>query len=191
MYPLIATVKTGYKITNPNIPVIIRDNRGILFYTTEEMVPRITSFNLPPGKYLVDSGMFAPMSTPVNFGLLSLPMNQRLLKSPLDFKVIFGNNPNKCSVLWNKDTILFDNSFKEKPLPQVQFILGHEFGHQFYTTEKYCDLFSANRMLKKGYNPSQIGLSPLDSLSEAQYERKKMMVTKLSRNAKNQKQSFR
>ena len=184
MYSLIATRKTGYKITNPNIPVIIRDNRGILFYTTESMLPRITSFNLPPGQYMVDSGMFAPLNSPVTFGLLSLPANERLLKSPHNFRVVFGSNPNKCSILWGKDTILFDNSFKEKPLPQVQFILGHEFGHQFYKTEKYCDLYAANRMLRMGFNPSQIGLSPLESLSEGAYERKKMMVNKLVANAK-------
>lgn len=184
MYNLNVVQKTGFKISNPNIPVIIRDNRGILFYSTEDMLPRVTGFNLPPGRYLIDSGMFAPIPTPIGFKLLTLPPNERLLKSPHGFRVIFGNNPNKCSVMWGKNVILFDNSFKEKPWPQVEFILGHEFGHQFYKTEKYCDLYAANRMLKKGFNPSQVGLSPLDSLSDAAYERKKLMVNKLVQNAK-------
>jgi hypothetical protein len=52
-------------------------------------------------------------------------------------------------------------------------------GHSKYKTEKYADLFAANEMLKKGYNPSQIGVAPIDSLSEMQYERKRFIVNNL------------
>jgi hypothetical protein len=179
MRQLVLKEKTGFKVTNPYEPVIIRDFRGILFYTTEPLLPKVKEFNLPPGTYFVQSGYIQQKSNPVDYKSLRLPPYERNMPVPSDFVVKFGTNPNKCTIFWDLGYILFDNHFKEKPLYEVAFILNHEMGHSKYKTEKYADLFAANEMLKKGYNPSQIGVAPIDSLSEMQYERKRFIVNNL------------
>jgi hypothetical protein len=173
--------KTGFKNNSPAIPIIIRDSRGVLFYTTEIFLPDkpVIKFNLPAGDYFIDSGSFAQLEKPVNYTLVTLPPRERRYPKPYNFKVVYGNNPNKCSIIWGKKIIVFDLSLKDKPRFVKDFILGHEFGHQFYGTESYADLWSANYMLKMGYNPSQIGSAPITTLSDGAFERKKLMVKKL------------
>lgn len=177
MYKINLDKKTGFRVRDNSIPILIRDNRGIMFYSTDGM--DVEQFNLPTGCYLVDSGMFTALTEPVDYKLIDLPPKQRLKKNPANFDVRFGPNPNKCSVIWHKNLILFDTSFKEKPMPQLDFILGHEFGHRFYITESYADMYAANRMLKMGYNPSQIGDGQIMSLSERQISRKNNIVQNL------------
>lgn len=172
--------KTGFK-NNPNIPVIIRDFRGILFYTTQFLNKPVNAFNLPNGEYIVDSGEFTPMDTPVYHPLIRLPSRQRWYPNPNCFKVVFGNNPHKCSIIWDYKTILFDNKLKDAPLYVLDFILFHEFSHAVYGTEKYADLMAANYMKKRGYNPSQIGNAPLDTLSMGAHDRKVLLIDKLTR----------
>ena len=174
--------KAGFMVRDVNTPVIIRDERGILFYTTEPILPRVKHFNLPAGKYLVDSGDFSQTDF-FKPKLLRLPAPQgKQVKNPDKFKIEFGDNPNKCSVFWKKDLILFDKSFAEKPLPIVYFILFHEWGHRYYTKESYCDMFAANVMLLRGYNTSQIGMAQMSALSHHQIGRKKTVVTNLLQN---------
>jgi hypothetical protein len=110
---------------------------------------------------------------------MEMPTAQRWFKNPENFSVYFEENPNKCTVDFDTDSIVFDNSFKLAPLPKIYFILYHEFGHQLYETEAYADMYAANMMLKKGYNMSQIGLSSLESLSSKQYERKNNLIDRL------------
>lgn len=173
--------KTGYRVKDVNTPIIIRDTRGILFYSTEDKVPDVKEFNLPPGEYFVDQGSFTPMLFPRVYPSIKLPRRQRFFyPNPKDYKVVFGDNPNKCSVDWEKKIIKFDKSFEEKPMYEIDFILCHEFGHRFYKTEKYCDLYAARCLLKMGYNPSQVGLAPIDSLSDEQEERKMYIIDHVS-----------
>ncbi len=181
MRKLFVPKKTGFKNNMPYEPVIIRDSRGILFYTTEPFLPDkpVSKFNLPIGDYFIDKGSFSELETPVNYTLVTLPPRERRYPKPYDFNIVYANNPNKCSIIWNAKTIVFDYSLKDAPRYVKDFILGHEFGHQFYGTEKFADLWSANYMLKMGYNPSQIGSAPVTSLSDGAYERKKLMVKKL------------
>jgi hypothetical protein len=134
---------------------------------------------MPIGTYFVQSGAFVPMPFPVHYPLVKLPPKERALKKPYDFQIVFGNNPNKCTIIWDKKTILFDSNFKEKPLPQIDFVLFHEYAHASFVTEKYADLLAGNYMKIAGYNPSQIGAAPMLSLSNRQRERKELMVKKL------------
>ena len=180
MFTLSVNKKTGFRITDPYKPVVIRDFRGVMFYDTEPILPRATEFNLPPGKYMVDAGQFKELPTPVNYSLLKLPPFERYYKKPYNFKIIFGYNPNKCTIFWDKKIILFDDALKDLPLPQLDFIRFHEFSHARFKTEKYADLMAVNYMLTKGYNPIQIGESPILSLSSKQYLRKQFLVDKLS-----------
>lgn len=179
MRELNLTKKTGFKVLNPNVPVIIRDFRGMLFYTTETMVPEVTEFNLPIGKYFVDSGGIKELPEPVKYNLLKLPKEERVMPDPFNFKIQFANNPYKCTINFKDKTITFDNSFKSKTLPEIYFVLFHEFAHRYFKTEKYCDVLASNYMLVRGFNPSQIGRAHLLSLSHRQHERKKYNIQKM------------
>lgn len=186
--------KSGFQVIDPAIPVIIRDSKGIPFYDTTDLLPRVQRFNLPAGSYLVDTEEnIADLPYTVKYRHILMPAIQRTYPSPVNFEIKYGDNPNKCSILWDQGIIFFDSSFQNRPLPEVDFILGHEFGHQFYggfdketqpdkydRAEMYCDWFSANRMNRIGYNPSQIGLAPIDSLSDRSDYRKNAIVQKLT-----------
>lgn len=162
-------------------PVNIRDYRGVLFYTTESMVPLVEAFNLPPGDYFVDSGSFKEMTSPVRYKLAELPPVERLSFPPYGFEIIFAENPHKCSIFWKERTIIFDKSFEDSPLPELFFIYFHEIGHSKYgyetkysmkDAEAFCDLFASNKMLEMGFNPSQIDAAPKNTLSHRQNYRK-------------------
>lgn len=176
MYKINIGQKTGFKILRPEKEVVIRDDRGILFYSTEFKTPKVVEFNLPAGKYIVDSGYFRSMSNPVDYPLMPLPPKQRNRPIPHDFKMIWSKNPNKCSIVWPEKKIVFDVSLKDYSLPELDFIKFHEYSHANYHTEKYCDLKAANYMILKGYNPIQIGVSQIDSLSGKQSHRKEFLT---------------
>lgn len=180
MRKLVLQDKTGFKNIAPGTPIIIRDARGHLFYETLSFNKPVMQFNMPAGVYYIDSGSFSPMSVPVNYELITLPPKERHRKSPKNFRVLKGDNPNKCSVLWDKNLIVYDRGlFDTSSKPIIVFMFGHEVGHRFYRTERYCDLYSANYMLKKGFNPSQIANAPIISLSAAQVPRKRLLVAKM------------
>jgi hypothetical protein len=168
--------KTGFKNLTPERPILIRDFRGKIFYNTEKLSKPVQMFNLPQGVYNLVEGNIKPMAKPVDFKLSPMPKPERNYPNPYNFKIMFGINPNKCSIIWTKKTILFDNKLKELSLPELIFILNHEYGHRLYHTEKYADLYATNKMLKDGYNDSQIGTAPITSLSSGQYERKKFIT---------------
>jgi len=151
----------------------------ILFYETESMLPKVQYFNIPAGNYWVEKGWFSETLLPRVYPLAMLPPPERVMPDPSCFSIEFGSNPHKCSIKWDEKTILFDGSFASKPEPELFFVLFHEYGHQMYETEKYADLFAANTMKQKGFNPSQIKRGQDDSLSDAQYERKEFITQKL------------
>lgn len=185
--------KTGFRVTDPHVPINIRDYRGILFYSTESMVPDVLEFNLPAGKYLVDTGSFSPMEKPISFLRASLPVSERAFaRTPYNFKMMFDDNPNKASIFWAQKIIIFDKRFLDAPLPQLFFIYFHELGHSRYgysrlydakEAEKYCDLWASNKMLEMGFNPSQILLAPKETLSNSQNYRKDFIQNTLEDNA--------
>lgn len=175
--------KTGFKIIDKNVPVIINDFRGKEFYNNS-LVSNPVAFNLPAGDYEVISGRFAPLTKPLEFPLNKLPFPERSLPFPGDFKIEFGNNPNKASIIWPEKRILFDNSMLTRSLPELYFILFHEFAHHVYNTEVFTDRLAENFMLRHGFNPSQTMSSPVLSLSAKQYDRKKDAINRLENRAK-------
>lgn len=171
--------KTGFRVKDIYKPIVIRDFRGISFYNTEPILPKVKFFNLPAGKYFLDSGHFERLPNPIKYPFLKVPRFERFRKVPSHFKMLFANNPNKCTVDWDRGTITFDNSMKEDPLTELDFIRYHEYSHARYKTEKFCDLMAVNYMLAKGYNPSQIGRAQIESLSDKAYDRKIFVLQKL------------
>lgn len=172
--------KTGFLNLTPTRPVVIRDFRGIMFYDTTGL-RNVKRFNLPEGVYFIDNGNIVPMKHPVKHRLNKVPLRERKLNAPFNFKVYFGNNPNKCTISWTDKTIFFDNKLKFKTLPELYFILFHEYSHSVYGTEKYADLMASNLMKIKGFNPSQIGSAPITSLSKKQKKRKQFITNKIIR----------
>jgi hypothetical protein len=180
LQPLIINKKTGFKNLEPFRPVVIRDFRGMMFYSTEGLKP-VNEFNLPAGTYFIEAGNIVPLKRPVHYRLIILPLSTRNLKPPFDFTVLFATNPNKCSINWKAETITFDNDLRSKTLPELYFILFHEFAHSRYNSEKNADLLATNLMKIKGFNPSQIGAAPITSLSEIQMKRKNNVVSNIIR----------
>lgn len=180
MRRLFVPVKSGFKITKPELPVVIRDERGLLFYSTEFKAPNVHAFNLPAGTYFVEQGQFGQMANPINYPLMPLPPHERNRPIPKHFKKVWGDKPRaKCQINWDTHTITFDYRLADYTLPEQDFIRFHEYSHAHYQTEKYCDLKAANYMIRKGYNPIQIGASQIDSLSSGQHERKRFLINQL------------
>lgn len=182
---------TGFHNPNPSIPILILDERGIPFYDTSQLANQPSRFNLPAGRYIVMSGKFYRMA-PVEYPLLPIATPHRYKrKNPERFEIVFTENPaHKCTIDWDTEKIYFDNSFRDMPLPNLVYVLYHEYGHRYYgcnclkksgckkcaEAELQCDRYAQNRMLETGYNPSQIGEAIIGTLSSKQFPRKKAVV---------------
>lgn len=177
MIPLNLDKKTGFVSV---LPFTIYDSTGILFYSSD-FTNKIDKggrllFNLPAGDYKYN-GVLRKLDRPVSYKLKSLPTKERRIKKG-KYIVKFGDNPNKCTIFYGPRIILFDNSFKKMPLYVRYAIYFHEMGHHFYKTEKYADLYAYNKMLKLGFNKSQIGLSVLSTLTnkKSSFDRKEYII---------------
>jgi len=185
MSKLILEKKTGFSTI---LPFKIFDSKGVYFYGSD-FTDKISkglrvNFNLPFGEYEVD-GNLIQLENPVNFKLVKLPPHERNFETK-KYKIFFGNNPNKCTIYHDKDNprIVFDLSFKDKPLYVKFCIYFHELGHQYYKTEKYADMYAINKALDFGFNKSQIGLAFIDSLSDRAFKRKHNVIYQLLNNKK-------
>lgn len=182
MRDLILEEKTGFLST---LPFKIFDMSGQIFYSSE-FTNKIANgqkleFNLPAGQYKYD-GSFVKLDNPVRTENIHLPLKERNIPHGR-YEIVFGNNPNKCSIFYDKGIILFDNSFKKKPLYVRYTIYFHELGHHWYKTEGKADLYAAKKLLDLGFNPSQIQIALLESLTLPEsFERKMNMVYKLTKN---------
>lgn len=169
--------KNGFK--SFDTVVKIYDKNGILFYCKENK-NGLLHFNLPKGEYCTYNNLMTAKIR--NYKLPKLPKANNPKPLPNDFKIIFCNNPNKCSVDNKNHVIYFDNSFKNQPIPCLDYILFHELGHYLYSndgnnSEKNCDLFAMKKMLEIGYNPSQVLWVQNGTLSESKLnnDRKKLI----------------
>jgi hypothetical protein len=173
MLDLILENKTGFRTT---LPFEIFDTRGNLFYsdsfcnTIKE--GKALLFNMPAGIYKYN-GSFIKLDQPVPSINIVLPPPERIMKNKR-YEIVFGDNPNKCSIFYDSGVILFDNSLLNKPLYIKYGIYFHELGHRFYKTESKADLYATKKMLDYGFNPSQIGLVQLTTLTNRpeSFERK-------------------
>lgn len=135
-------------LTNVNVYI-----GNLLFYIGEPY----KKFNLPFGTYNIEGNY--EFCKKIDYTKL-LTFNPRKKHIPVlgIKKIIFGKNPNKCSIFPENGTVLMDKDFYDslKLKMFVYFILGHEEGHYYFYDEKACDEYSKNKLLKAGYNPSQI-----------------------------------
>jgi hypothetical protein len=61
---------------------------------------------------------------------------------------------------------------KKVSIEQINKSIAHEIGHYYYYSENKCDNFAKNKMLKMGFNPSQIAKSIHEALSNKSLKRK-------------------
>jgi len=165
-----------------NTPFTIFEPNGNVFYSSE-FTDKIKEgkqliFNLPAGKFYLE-GNIKKLGRPKISKRISLPPKERNI-SKGRYKIIFGNNPNKCTIYYKAKLIVFDNAFKDGPLYVKYDIYFHELGHHYYKTEKFADLYAVKKMLDYGFNPSQIGRVKIISLSSTSLERKKYIINKLT-----------
>lgn len=167
--------KTGF---TSSLPFDIYDERGILFYsssfTDKGQNGERLMFNLPPGEYKYN-GVIRQLDRPLNIPLKKLPPKERRIKKKR-YRIEYGDNPNKCTIFYDKGLILFDKSFLKLPLFVRWNIYFHELGHHFYKTEKYADLYAYNKMIKAGFNKTQIGKTSLMTLSNSSFDRKEYII---------------
>ena len=177
MRELILEQKTGFETS---MPFEIFDLNGFLFYD-DKFNDKIANgerlrFNLPSGKYNFN-GSFIRLDKPVEFEKITLPPKERHIQKPKKgYQVIYGNNPNKCTIYYKAGIIIFDNSFRETPIFYRYGIYFHEIGHHFYKTEWKADMYATKKMIDFGFNPSQIALTGLLTLSSDSYDRKERMT---------------
>ncbi len=183
MKDLILEKKTGFRST---MPFTIYELNGNIFYSSD-FTDKIANgqpleFNIPEGSYKYN-GSFVKLDSPVAVKNVMLPPKERFI-STKKYDIIFGDNPNKCTIFYDKGIILFDNQFRNAPLYIKYGIYFHELGHHWYRTEGKADLYAAKKMLDKGFNPSQIAMAVMESLTNKpdSFERKVRMVNSMTNN---------
>lgn len=156
------------------------------FYFFENVNKDIVYFNLPSSNVLcndfyTENNIKCLDNHYLEFDNIQLPKKEKNFVVKNNYTFTLGKNPNKASIKIFEGEILMDESFKYEPIPFATFVAFHELGHNYYYTEKYCDMFATNEMLKRGYNPSQCYYSNYYCLSDAQKERKKFQFDYLEK----------
>jgi len=153
--------KTGFKCSDFEITIL--DDKGNVFYHKKNInFPKPMFFNLPKGVY-TSLNVIQVLHKPVFYALPKLYAREKNI--PLKaIKIHFVENKNKASIDTNTGNIFIDKKYlSNKPI--LTFLFWHEIGHFFYVSENKCDVFSANKMIKQGYNPSQVALAALKGLN--------------------------
>jgi hypothetical protein len=138
-------------------------------------------FSVPAGSWIFDKEC---SEVAFRRKLPKMPKPERNIKRPDRWTVIKAPNPAKCTINLERGRILFDSDLWNS-LNHLQrlFILLHEFGHYFYKTEHFCDLYAKKELLKMGYNRSQIAAVDFDILSNSRssFARKKYTFDKIKK----------
>ena len=149
--------KKGFKSL---LPVnIVKDGKP--FYSWAEG----NDFNLPKGTFTSDVEI--EEIKPLTYSMPAKRKRERFnIKPPKKINVVFGDNPNKASIHLEKGLVLLDNKFKDSPEVLIKYIVLHEKGHYYYTTEEFCDEYAGEKLLEEGYNKSQVLWASKQSLGE-------------------------
>lgn len=182
--------KTGFRnVTGSRVQIL--DDEMKPFYDSSIVFSKVWEFNLPAGNYYIKEGKIRQRIKPIEYELPKLPPRERYLRSnPEAFPIIYAPNKFTCSVFWDaerspygKQVIVFDPSAQNLSLPELTFMLYHEFGHRYWgdgeINEAICDAYAKNRMLLEGFNPSQIGNAINHTLSDKNEYRKEILIDSL------------
>jgi len=160
MLKIICKQARGFQTTDKAIRVFDKNRKPFYVFDAKKDVTR---FNLPKGVFYTDNKII-PLKCPVKYRL-TLPPFEREIKRPKKIVVTWGDNPNKATIVLQAGKILIDNSFKNYPSFVPVYVIFHEIGHYRYKSELGADAFARVQMLKRGYNPSQIGMASRLTLS--------------------------
>lgn len=166
--------KTGFFTNDAKVRIYTREV-DLFYFKDPKKLP--FHFNLPRGVYYTNNTLKETQAR--RYKLPMLPAKERHKKIPNNLEIVYGNNPHKASIYFEKHMILLDYGIKKLSKPQKTNIILHELAHYYYKTEKYCDLWAAREMLVQGYNPSQIFFSIYGTLnnSDTSLERKEFILT--------------
>lgn len=165
-------VITGFETTAHTVEIF--DGAARPFYFLENKEGKRVTFNLPPGKYL-PACEIKPLEKPLRYVCPELPKKEKSVPVVPELDITVGSNPNKASYKNATGEMFIDYSIWNKAIPERRFVMGHELAHTYYFTEWKCDVFSAAKMLERGYNPSQCFYANHHCLSDAQEARKKIL----------------
>jgi hypothetical protein len=183
--------KTGF-FNKSGRDFVIKDERGVIFYTNKFLVNKLNYFNLPKGEYTTEASgtksNFVKLSKPVHFKKIKLPPPVRNLDIS-KFKIIWKTNPRKGTINWNNQTITIDPHFVGASKPVKLYMIGHELGHRYYGDsmksiihEKNADAYAYNLCISWGLNPSQIFLAQFTTIEHnAAIERKRYLLNKIKK----------
>lgn len=127
----------------------------------------LIEFNLPKGEYISMTDI-ERKPTMFKFSFPSKRKRDRFDNKPLKkVKIhVIENNPNKCSIQLESGNIYIDRNFKNTVDEiTLKFVLYHELGHYFYISEQMCDEYAQHRLLREGYNISQVMYATSNALS--------------------------
>lgn len=151
MRKIIVDKPSGYKCLNE---VLIFDKTGRKFYDFKKN--GVIEFNLPEGVYYTNSDIDKCKKMHTYKFERKRKRENYNFKEPKTLDIQFKENPNKASIFLTKNIIVIDPSFLKFPSYVLEYLISHEIGHYYYKTEEFCDEFAQERMLKRGYNKSQI-----------------------------------
>lgn len=142
--------------------VHVDHKNGTPFYVFDN--PNGFEFTLPKGTYRISGGTM--------IGRMEKRKGHRApshLRFPLPKKISlhFAPNPVKAAIDLRSGTVVVDPALRALPSFCLTFILFHEIGHYFYKDEAMCDLFAAQEMHRRGFNPSQIAAASTLTLTDA------------------------
>lgn len=151
---------SGFATSDKKIRIFDINRKPFYFFDTKNSK---TEFNLPKGIYLTENDLKG-LPEKIRFKTPVLK-HERNIAIPKKIKFIWGENPNKASVILNKGIILVDNGFKKFPRFVQVYLFYHEIGHYYFKSETGADSFARVKMLERGFNPSQVGMASRISLS--------------------------
>ena len=133
-----------------------KNNRVYFQRYLDGKTPRI-KFNIPNiGRYKTANNFEILKRVDIEIPKLdfSLPPfeRDRIKDSTIIFNPDLANTP--ARIFTNEGVIEKGRDFYKYPFPIRVFFLLHEYGHFYYKTEMYCDLFALVNFLQMGYNMS-------------------------------------
>lgn len=169
--------KSGFISIEPKVSIF--DEYKKPFY---DFRPLNNAFNLPEGIFFTNNTL--RKISPINYKLPDLPKKKKRTElNESDFIIKFGNNSNKASIYLDKGIILIDSNYYDS-LNEAKktFLICHELGHIYYNEEKNADLFAVDKLLRMGYNPSQlanIAFSTFDLKNEKSIKRCESIINNI------------
>lgn len=140
----------------------------------DNLIPNFQNIALPKGDYKIEKGKIKVLKNYDD----SFTMNDIIKDLFTGFRVVYGKNKRKCSLLitGKKRILMFDKRFL-KSINEIQrkFVLFHELGHNFVKYNEYkADIFAMNVLLSLGFDPKMIIWQVKRTLKDTDFNNKRI-----------------